>query len=142
MDPHVECTYKGRRVTLLYSMDVMFDAAERFGSAGEMLTAMSGDTRAAFDAVRWAFFRMAHEGELARREDGETPREEPEETAPGRRMRPGEFLAMRRACMDAITIGYRREEEDTDEDEDEGLRELREKKAGDEPSARSLHTAG
>ena len=29
MDPHVEFDYRGRHVTLLYSMDVLFDAYDK-----------------------------------------------------------------------------------------------------------------
>ena len=137
MDPHTELEYRGRQVTLLYSMDVLFDASERFGSVRDMLDLLGSEKRESVDAVRWLFARMAKEGELARRENGETPRPDfPEDLIPAR-MRPGDFTALREACMQAVELGYRREEtDDEDEETDEGLLELQAKKAGDGPTAR------
>lgn len=143
MDPHVELEYRGQPVTLLYSMDVLFDASERFGSVRDMLTLLGAESREGFEAVRWMFMRMAHEGELARRENGEKPREDlPEDLIP-QRLRPGEYTIIRDACTKAVELGYRREEDDEEAaEEDEGLAELRAKKAGDAPTARRSRTAG
>ena len=137
MDPHVELEYRGRQITLLYSMDVLFDASEHFGSVRDMLSLLGAESREGFEAVRWMFARMAHEGELARRENGETPREDLPEDLISQRLRPAEYLIIRDACTKAVELGYRREEEDEEETEtDEGLEELRAKKAGDGPAAR------
>ena len=137
MDPHVELEYRERKITLLYSMDVLFDVSEHFGSVRDMLTLLSVESREGLEAVRWMFMRMAREGELARRENGETPGEDlPEDLIP-RRLRPAEFIELQNACSKAVELGYRREEEDEeDAEEDEGLAELRAKKAGDGPAAR------
>ena len=137
MDPHVELEYRERKITLLYSMDVLFDVSEHFGSVRDMLTLLSVESREGLEAVRWMFMRMAREGELARRENGETPGEDlPEDLIP-RRLRPAEFIELQNACSKAVELGYRREEEDEeDAEEDEGLSELRAKKAGDGPAAR------
>ena len=137
MDPHVEFDYRGRHVTLLYSMDVLFDASEKFGSVRDMLDLLGRESREAVEAVRWLILRMAHEGELARRENGETPQPDlPADWIPVR-IRPAEYLLLRDACMQAVEQGYRREEQDDEETEiDEGLAELQAKKAGDGPTAR------
>ena len=120
MDPHVELEYRGQPMTLL-----------------------GAESREGVEAVRWMFMRMAHEGELARRENGETPRADlPEDLLP-KRMRPGEYMTLRDACTKAVELGYRREEDDgEDAEEDEGLAELRAKKAGGGPTARRSRTAG
>ena len=137
MDPHVEFDYRGRRVTLLYSMDVLFDASEKFGTVRDMLDLLGRESREGVEAVRWLILRMAHEGELARRENGETPQPDlPADWIPVR-IRPAEYLLLRDACMQAVEQGYRREEQDDEETEiDEGLAELQAKKAGDGPAAR------
>ncbi len=137
MDPHTELEYRGRRITLLYSMDVLFDASERCGSVRDMLDALGRESRESVETVRWLFVRMAREGELARRENGETPGEDiPDDLIPAR-IRPAEYLRLRDACMQAVEQGYRREEEDDEETEiDEGLAEIQAKKAGDGPAAR------
>ncbi len=50
---------------------------------------------------------------------------------------------LRDACTKAVELGYRREEDDgEDAEEDEGLAELRAKKAGGGPTARRSRTAG
>ena len=123
MNGCIETTFRGRPLTLLFSIDVMFDAIEKYGSAAELLQALGGETRDTYDAVVWAAERMAREGELARREAGYEPRP---------MLEPGEF-SLRRTPYEYV----RREEPDEDGgEEDEGLAELRAKKAADEPTGR------
>lgn len=138
MDGHIDTTFRGRPLTLLFSIDVMFDAIEKYGSAAELLQALSGESRETRAAVFWAAERMAREGELARRDEGYDPRPMLEASELSGRMRPLDYIALRSACSEAIAKAFRRDEPDEDAgDEDEGLAELRAKKAADGPTARS-----
>lgn len=137
MNGCIETTFRGRPLTLLFSIDVMFDAIEKYGSAAELLQALGGETRDTYAAVVWATERMAREGELARREAGYEPRPMLEPGEFSLRRTPYEYVTLRSACSEAIGRAFRREEPDEDGgEEDEGLAELRAKKAADEPTGR------
>ena len=74
---NVTVTIAGAELTLHYSMDVLFDVNEKFGSLDGALNALQEPGREGFEALLWMARRLAKEGELLRRERGEPARDLP-----------------------------------------------------------------
>lgn len=128
MDRMIETTISGVRRYLCYSIAVMFDMADKYGDISKALEIIQDNSREAFEAVQWFAMRMANEGELCRRDEGYYPQPMVTETEVSMRMAPSEFATLREAVVDAISVGYRREVEDSTEEKDLGLEELNAKK--------------
>jgi hypothetical protein len=128
MDRLVHVTIAGKPRTLNFSIEVMFDMTDKFGSIQEALTKLGKNDREGFETLRWFAIRMANDGELVRREAGydhEPLLEEKDVTA---RMKPVDYEELKSAVVEAISMGYKREIEDKDVDVDLGLAELNQKK--------------
>lgn len=129
MDRMIEADYGGQTYYLHYSVAVMFDVIEKYGSAQLLLDRIDRNDADGFSSVAWAFVRMTQEGELMRRGEGH-----PAADMLGYdditiyRLKPYEYIEMHRSVVEAITLGYVRDTKRKDEDIDIGLAELREKK--------------
>lgn len=128
MDRIVDVQIKGNTYTLNYSVEVMFDVADKFGNIQDALTALERNDKEGFDALVWFLLKMAADGELARRDAGYDPRPFLERADISMRMKPLEFEELKGAVVQAITYGYRREVEGEEQEIDVGLQELNEKK--------------
>lgn len=128
MDRMVTAVIAGKERCLNYSVEVMFDMAEKFGTIQPALEAVQEDGREAFEVVRWFAVKMANDGELCRREAGYDPLPLVQESDISPRMSPYEYETLRAAVVDAIGAGYRREIEDENSERDLGLEELKAKK--------------
>lgn len=130
MDRMIYAVINGKERPLNYSIEVMFNMADKFGSIREALELIDKPTLSAFEAVRWFAVQMANDAELCRRQEGYDAQEMVREEDISPRIRPVDYEALRGAVIDAITLGYKREiPKDENEEIDVGLEELREKKA-------------
>lgn len=129
MDRMVTAVIAGAERYLNYSIEIMFDMMDKFGTLQTALDAIQKDGKEAFEVVRWFAIRMANDGELCRREAGYDPLPMVQESDISLRMSPYDFETLRAAVVDAIGAGYRREIEDEDKERDLGLEELNAKKA-------------
>lgn len=129
MDRMVKTVIGGRECWLNYSVEVMFDMAEKYGTIQKALELMEQDNREAFDTMRWFAVRMANDGELCRREQGYDASPMLEEKAVSLRMDPMEYVRLKGDVWKAIVRGYHREVEDKNRAVDFGLQELEAKKA-------------
>lgn len=119
----------GREVFFNFSVGVMFDAVEKFGSAAAMLERMQEEGRESFEATVWAAERMQRDAEAIRRENGERRTKLLTERELSRGMYPAEFAELKNAVTAAVINGYKRETDPEDEgDTDAALEELEGKK--------------
>lgn len=128
MDRMVTANIAGTERSLNYSVAVMFDMTEKFGTIQAALDAVQKDGKESFETVRWFAVMMANDGELCRREAGYDPQPLVKESDISLHMSPYDFESLRAAVVDAIGAGYRRETEDEETERDLGLEELNAKK--------------
>ena len=117
---------KGKFRPLNFSINVMFDAADKFGSMAEAFNAIDKENRSGADAIRWFLVQMANDAELVRRKEG-YDRGDMLEDADVVINTPADYRIFKQAVLKAIEIGYTCEVE-SEEEVDLGLRELNEKK--------------
>lgn len=127
MDTMVRAFIKGKFRPLHYSMDVMFHVNEKFNSLHEAMELLEQDNREGFDTLRTLAVLMANDAELCRRDEGYEHNEIIGEKDISIRLTPGAFVALKQAVVDAITMGYKQEQEDENEEIDLGLLELQKK---------------
>lgn len=129
MDRMITAKIAGKDRQLNYSIEVMFNMRDKFGSIQDALDIIAKDGAEAFDAVKWFALQMANDAELCRRDAGYDPQPMISEKDITIRMRPLDYEELKAAVVDAITLGYRREIKDDKEETDIGLAELQAKKA-------------
>lgn len=128
MNDTTEIRLGGRTLHLRYTMQALFEAADRFGGEGKAMEALSMEGREGFEAFRFWLVLLSRAGEKRRREDGERAEEYLRETDVTADMTPGEYLTAKQAVIDAINAGYRRQEDDPEREVDLTLMEIEEKK--------------
>nr|DAQ84822.1 MAG TPA: hypothetical protein [Caudoviricetes sp.] len=129
MDKMVTAVIAGTERQLNYSVEVMFDTAEKFGDIQSALDIVIADSVDGFEAVKWFAIRMANDAELCRRDAGYDPQPMLHDSDITRRIRPVDLEDLRSAVVDAIRLGYQREVVNENEEQDLGLEELQAKKA-------------
>lgn len=128
MEAMTSTVISGKPRFLHYSISVLFDVVEVYGSIQAALEKLSGDDRAAFETVQWFALKMAEDAELVRRAAGHAPAPMLTEKELTMQMSPFAFETLRAAVVAAIEKGYAREVEEPEEEIDVGLAELRAKK--------------
>lgn len=130
MDRMITTTINGEQRELNYSIEIMFNVAERFGSISRALDIIAKDDMEGFEAVRWFAILMANDAELCRRDAGYEHRPMLTNDAITPRMKPYDFECLKADVVEAISRGYKRETTDSSPQEvDLGLAELQAKKA-------------
>ncbi len=130
MDRMVTTCINGEPRELNYSVEVMFDVVDRFGTINKALEMIERDGLEAFEVVKWFALRMANDAELCRRDAGYDHKPMLDQSAISLRIRPIDYELLKGAVVEAISRGYTRESTGTDQKEvDLGLAELQEKKA-------------
>ena len=128
MDRMVKTNIAGLERYLHYSMDVLFDVRDKYGSLDSLLDIIEKDDREAFEALTWITVRMANDGELCRRMQGYDHNEILKDEDVNTLMSPYEYMALKNAVATAVHYGYQREIPDDEQKEiDLGLQELEEK---------------
>lgn len=128
MDNMITAMINGEERPLNYSIEIMFKVNEKYGGVNQALDAIEGDTRESIQELRWFAVELANDGELCRREAGLDHRAMLTMDDISMRMNPLDYIVLKKAVVDAIVFGYRREV-DSAEEIDLGLAELNEKKA-------------
>lgn len=127
MDRMVKVNIGGIDRYLNYSIDVLFDVTEKYGSADRLMEIITRDDREAFEALKWIAVRMANDGELCRRAQGYDHSEILQDKDFSTAMSPHDYLLIKRAVANAVNYGYRRDIPDDEQKEiDLGLLELQE----------------
>ena len=127
MDRMVPVKIGGQDYFFNFSIEVMFEMIERWGGVQAALDALGEESVSGFEAVKWWSVRLARDGELCRRDAGYDHGRMISENDISMRMSPLDFAELKNAVVTAITRGYKRETESTEE-VDLGLEELRQKK--------------
>lgn len=122
----------GKFRPLNFSIEVMFDAAEKFGGMAQAFEIIDKENREGVAAIKWFIVHMANDAELVRRQEGYE--NDPMLTEDDVEIqKPWQYVLYKNAVLSAIDIGYHRDVEDPKEEIDLGLQELNAKKekAGD-----------
>lgn len=141
MDRMVTADIGGKTVYLNYSVSVMFDMVDKYGSIQTALETIAKDNTAGLEAVQWFAVQMANDGELCRRELGYDKGEMLTNADISSHMHPLEYGELKAAVVQAITAGYRREVTPENDEIDLGLAELNAKKKKNQKSERSTTTS-
>ena len=112
---------------LNFSIEVMFDAAEKFGSMANAFDLIDKEDRTGADAIRWFIVHMANDAELIRRHEGydHNPMLTEDDVEINN---PAFYRIYKQAVLKAIDLGYTREVEDPQQEVDLVLQELNAKK--------------
>lgn len=127
MDKMYYTPIKGKLRPLNFSIDVMFDAAEKYGSMSEAFDIIEKENKESLNAIRWFLLRMANDAELVRRQEG-YDQEEILTDEDIQIRSPGMYAIYKNAVLEAVRIGYTREVEDPKQEVDLVLQELNAKK--------------
>lgn len=123
----VKINFSGREYFLLFNGAAMLEIDERFGSSVELFELLNQSGRPMFDALCGAAALLAEQGELVRRCMGYDPEEVLSEEKVKTLATPADIMELKRSVVNAIMLGYGREE-GTDGEVDLGLAELNQKK--------------
>lgn len=115
MTREVMATFGGEEYHLLFNAAVMFAEQEQF-SEGGMIEDTSKNSADGLDALARAFCLLAEQGELARRSEGYEPRPIPRPDTVRPHIGPYDVLDMRKAVIDAVVTGYKRDVPDEEVD--------------------------
>lgn len=140
MDRMIEVNIGGLKRYLNFSVEVMFDMEDAFGSLNAAMDMMKKGGREGFDTFKWFFIHMANDAELARREEGYDPMPMLKADDILTHLHPLEHMELVDAVVNAINAGYTRENADKDNDVDIGLEELRQKKTRNAGAAGQIST--
>lgn len=140
-------TVEGTAYYLVLDGEAMFQIRDTFGGTKLLLEQIEQDTREGFDAACTAAAFMAERGELIRRRLGYAPGEIPDADTFRLLVPTYEIVDLKNAVIKAVTLGYGREVKSAEDDEyDEGLEELRQKKhhqaGGILPHSRTVRNIG
>lgn len=128
MDRMIEVNLGGERRYLNFSVEVMFDMEDVFGSLDAAMDLLKQNGREGFDTFQWFFIHMANDAELARRAEGYDPMPMLKADDILTHLHPLEYMELVGAVVNAINAGYTREKAGEDNEVDVGLEELHQKK--------------
>ena len=132
---HIDFEFNGATYALSFTAEALFAVYDKFGYTSKILetTKITESTQEGWKNLCWMAALMASQGELQRRNRGETPR--PMLTM--EQLRSGfmaaEAIQLKKAVCDALAQGFERDVPDPDADQEVNLvlleREEQEKKA-------------
>lgn len=125
MEKCILAFFAGKQRPLHYSIATMFKVNEKFGSAEGALNELMKDDNEGFEVMRFLAVLMANDAELCRRAEGYDPIPMLTVDDVTTRMTPGEYVGLKNAISKAIGLGYRRENEEENDEVDLGLLELK-----------------
>ena len=120
----------GQTYHLLFNGYAMYAGMEAFGDRSLAEVIQENSMQGFMDLCK-VFCLLGEQGELARRYEGYDPGKLPDEEELRLHAAPFDILAMRQACIEAVTAGFRREVEAAETDL--GLAELQKKRKNDPP---------
>ena len=126
MDKMNYAPIKGKFRPLNFSINVMFDAADKFGSMSKAFSIIDKENREGTEAICWFLVQMANDAELVRRQEGQDHGDMLSDSDVVID-NPAIYRVYKSAVLKAIEIGYTCEIENENE-VDLGLQELNQKK--------------
>ena len=124
----IEFPWEGHTYHLLLNAAALFDLYDKFGDKGYLLDHIDGTGRKSFDATAWILVKLAQQGELLRRYQGDDPGPMLTYDAVIRTMSPRDMIQARDAIRRAYAAGFGRDVPPEDEEEEDlGLLELQKK---------------
>lgn len=126
MDKMNYAPIKGKFRPLNFSINVMFDAADKFGSMSKAFSIIDKENREGAEAICWFLVQMANDAELVRRQEGQDHGDMLSDSDVVID-NPAIYRVYKSAVLKAIEIGYTCEIEN-DNEVDLGLQELNQKK--------------
>lgn len=123
MDKMVYANINGKERPLHYSIEVMFEVNEKYGSVTDVIELLSKDNKDGFECLKTLTVLMANDAELCRRAEGYDKEELLKPKDINIQMKPIEYLTLKNAVAQAIEQGYKQEIPD-DSETDLGLLEL------------------
>lgn len=128
MDRMITAVINGQERPLNYSIEVMFDMTDKYGTISNALDIILAGGKEGFEAARWFAVKMANDAELCRRDEGYDPKPMISVNDISMRMRPAEYEKLVDMVVEAISLGYKQETASDDKEIDLGLAELNAKK--------------
>ena len=116
----------GQHLYLLLNGQALFDLYDKFGPDGFLTDHLKGGTKKSFEATCYFLFKLAEQGELYRRWQGQTRGPVLSEQYFRVHLAPRDVYRAKDAIVTAIRIGFAREAEEP-HDVDLGLVELQKK---------------
>lgn len=101
----------GATYQLLLNGSALFQIYDKFGHEGSVSDPIKGNDQKSFEAVCWYLFKLAEQGELYRRFEGQTPLPMPKENFFQLCLSPLDVPRAKAAIQEAILAGFTREEE-------------------------------
>lgn len=123
-----DVTICGQRLHLLLNGQALFDIYDKFGLEGFITDPLNGTDKKSFEAACWMLSKLAEQGELFRRWQGQERGPILSEQYFRIHLAPREVPAAKEAILQTISLGFAREAAE-DDDVDLGLLELQKKTA-------------
>lgn len=123
MDKMIYANINGKERPLHYSIEVMFEVNEKYGSVTDVIELLGRDNKDGFECLKTLTVLMANDAELCRRAEGYDKGELLKPKDINIQMKPIEYLTLKNAVAQAIEQGYKQEIPD-DSETDLGLLEL------------------
>lgn len=117
----------GKALRMVYTVGVMGDVNDKFGTVSDTLAAIDGDKKESVLNLCWLAARLAEEGELIRRDEGYDAEPIWTHSRLTRSVRPADYPQLKSAVVDAMVAGFARDITDG-KDVDLGLMKLEKKK--------------
>ena len=126
----VDFEHNGQVWHLYLNGAVLCEIYDNYGADKSALDPIHGEGREAFNATCWYLTRLAAQGELLRRWQGEEKGPLPVENAFRLLLSPQDVMRAKAAITRAVAAGFGREIEEEKKEVDLGLLELEQKKTG------------
>lgn len=135
----VDFDWNGQTLHLLLNGAALFDIFDRYGSDAEILTLIDGSDKKSYLNTCWLLYKLAEQGELARRFFGHAHERYPTAERLAALLMPLEVPKARRAITRAVKLGFGMLHPEDPENEfvDLGLLELQ-KKTGSRRTGSSI----
>lgn len=121
---------EGRTYSLLLNAAALFDIYDQFGTDGSILDPIKANDSESFESLCWYLDKLAEQGELYRRWEGQTPKEMPKDGEFRVCLLPCDIPRAKAAIQESVALGFLRQEAEAPKEVDLGLLEL-EKKTGE-----------
>lgn len=118
----------GKQFHLCMNGAALLDCYDKFGNKGSIIDCIKGNGKKAFENTCFMLYKFAEQGELVRRYQGFKISVIPTVDYFQTMLKPLDIVVAKRACEEAIRLGFLREEDaDAGKEIDIGLQEIEKK---------------
>ena len=125
-----EYEFQGVTYPLCLNAAALFDIYDKYGSDISVFDPFKSMDKAGFEATCFYLHKLAEQGEIVRRWEGQTPRKIPSQAMFTAMLAPQDVPRAKDAIRQALGLGFMREHDER-ESIDLGLAELQKKEAAD-----------